>query len=60
MRDRRAPKKNRIPKERKDLIKQFIARNEISSDQNIEEALNMVTTTKIQVYTRFKMKSIVR
>lgn len=46
MGDRHAPRKNRIPKERKDLIKQFIAQNEISSTKDIEEALkNMFKDT---------------
>lgn len=46
MGDRHAPRKNRIPKERKDLIKQFIAQNEISSAKDIEEALkNMFKDT---------------
>ena len=33
MGDRHAPRKNRIPKERKDLIKQFIAQNERFGDR---------------------------
>ena len=46
MGDRHAPRKNRIPKERKELIKQFIAQNEISSAKDIEEALkNMFKDT---------------
>ena len=46
MGDRHAPRKNRIPKERRDLIKQFIAQNEISSAKDIEEALkNMFKDT---------------
>lgn len=34
-----APRKYRIPKERKELIKQFIAQNEISSAKDIEEKI---------------------
>ena len=46
MGDRHAPRKNRMPKERKELIKQFIAQNEISSAKDIEEALkNMFKDT---------------
>jgi len=46
MGDRHAPRKYRIPKERKELIKQFIAQNEISSAKDIEEALkNMFKDT---------------
>lgn len=46
MGDRHAPRKNRIPKERRDLIKQFIVQNEISSAKDIEESLkNMFKDT---------------
>lgn len=44
--DRHAPRKNRIPPERKELIKQFIAQNEIHSAKDIEDALkNMLKDT---------------
>ena len=39
MGDRHAPRKNRMPVERKELIKQFIAQNNISSAKDIENSL---------------------
>lgn len=48
MGDRHAPRKNRIPKERKELIKQFIAQNEISSAKDIEEALKKMFKDTLQ------------
>lgn len=39
MGDRHAPRKNRMPAERKELIKQFIAQNNIGSAKDIENSL---------------------
>lgn len=43
-------KKNKIPKERKDLIKQFIAQNEIGSAKDIEEALRNMFKDTLQEF----------